>query len=177
MSGHVAALRRLVAAMAPVDERHERSIREVLAGLDTLDRPLDEHADATHVTSSAIVMGPRGTLLHRHKRLGLWLQPGGHIEPGEAPADAAVRETLEETGIVARHPEDGPALVHVDAHDGGRGHRHLDLRYLLLAGDEDPRPPQGESQDVQWFPIDDAIRVADLGLAGALRHVGEHAGR
>ena len=38
----------------------------------------------THVTASGIVVGRRGTVLHRHKRLGIWMQPGGHIDAGES---------------------------------------------------------------------------------------------
>lgn len=122
-----------------------------------------------HVTASAIVTGPRGVVLHRHKRLGLWLQPGGHVDRGEGPADAAVREAREETGLIARHPADGARLVHVDVHEGGRGHTHLDLRYLLYADDADPAPPPEESQAVRWFPWEEAIAVADPGLVGALQ--------
>jgi 8-oxo-dGTP pyrophosphatase MutT (NUDIX family) len=167
--GIVALLRREIAAMAPVDDRHTVSIERFIAELDRLPRPLDETADPVHVTSSAIVVGERGTVLHRHKRLGLWLQPGGHIEPGETPWDAAVRETAEETGLDAAHPAAGPRLLHVDVHDGGRGHTHLDLRYLLHAGPHDPAPPDGESPQVRWFAWDEAVAIADPGLAGALR--------
>lgn len=38
-------------------------------------------------------------MLHRHRKLGLWLPPGGHVEPDEIPDEAAVREVLEETGV------------------------------------------------------------------------------
>ncbi len=38
-------------------------------------------------------------LLHRHRKLGTWLPPGGHIEKDELPDDAAVREVGEETGV------------------------------------------------------------------------------
>ncbi|MPZ74122.1 MAG: NUDIX domain-containing protein [Nitriliruptorales bacterium] len=167
----VADLRRSIAAMRPVDARHKVSIAEFLAALDRLPHPLDEHADATHVTASAVVVGLRGTLLHRHKRLGLWLQPGGHVAPGEAPSDAAIRETVEETGLQPLPWPGAPPLVHVDVHPGGRGHRHLDLRYLLFAGKDDPSPPADESQDVRWFGWDEAIAIADPGLSGALRHL------
>lgn len=41
-------------------------------------------------------------LMARHSEGGVWLLPGGAVEPGEAPADAAVREMWEETGAIVR---------------------------------------------------------------------------
>ena len=154
-----------------MDERERTSIERFLHEFARLDEPFSEHADATHVTASAIVVGIRGVVLHKHKRLGLWLQPGGHIDPGEAPWRAAIREAQEETGLpvepIAGRPS--PPLVHVDVHPGPRGHTHLDLRYLLVADDVEPQPPAGESPDVRWFPWADAIAQSDAGLAGILR--------
>lgn len=152
-----------------IDARTGVSKRRFLAELGRLERPFDEHADPVHVTASAIVVGPRGTVLHRHKRLGLWLQPGGHIDQGEAPWEAAVREVVEETGIRASYPDGGPLLFHVDVHNGAKGHTHLDLRYLVRAGDVDCVPPAGESPDCRWFDWHEAMTVADPGLLGALR--------
>lgn len=155
----------------PTDDREARARTTFLSALDRLERPFDEHADPTHVTSSAVVTSDAGVLLHRHKRLGLWLQPGGHIDAGETPADAARREVLEETGLVAGHTSDPPRIVHVDVHAGGRGHTHLDVRYLLHAPAEPPRPPTGESQTVAWFALTEAIAIADAGLRGFLLHL------
>jgi len=41
-----------------------------------------------------------GKLLLVRDRRGLWSTPGGHLDFGESPADCAVRETREETGVV-----------------------------------------------------------------------------
>jgi 8-oxo-dGTP pyrophosphatase MutT (NUDIX family) len=165
-----AALLAAASARTPVDERERASIERLLAEVPRLERPYDEHADPVHVTASAIVVGPRGTVLHLHKRLGLWLQPGGHIEPGETPAEAALREAREETGLAVRLVHDD--LAHVDVHPGPKGHTHLDVRFLLETtedDDRDPTPPDGESPDCRWFAWDEAVEVADPGLVGALR--------
>src|SRR5688500_10821251 len=70
-------------------------------------------------------------LLHWHRRLGLWLPPGGHIDPGELPDEAAVRETLEETGL---------AVELLDAPWGGPG------ASPALRGPALPGPPPGSSE-------------------------------
>jgi 8-oxo-dGTP pyrophosphatase MutT (NUDIX family) len=173
-SDAVAALRRELTTLPVVDDRARRSQVAFLAALDHLDRPLDEHADPTHVTASAVVRSDAGVLLHLHKRLGLWLQPGGHLDPGETPSQAAVREVIEETGLDATHTTDPPRIVHVDVHPGGRGHTHLDVRYLLRAAAVPPRPLTGESQDVAWFPLASAIAIADPGLRGFLLSLQGH---
>jgi 8-oxo-dGTP pyrophosphatase MutT (NUDIX family) len=61
---------------------------------DELDQPFSETADRVHVTGSAVVVSTdrRRVLLHKHKRLGMWLQPGGHIDPDELPWDGSLRE-------------------------------------------------------------------------------------
>jgi 8-oxo-dGTP pyrophosphatase MutT (NUDIX family) len=162
------AVRRSVRAHHAVGEREARSRLAILEALTRLPAPLDRHADPSHVTGSAVVVGRRGVVLLVHRRLGFWMQPGGHLDAGETPWDAARRETTEETGLAARHPDGGPVLVHVDVHEAAQGHTHLDLRYLLLAADRDPEPPPGESQQVRWFPWDEAFATADASLRGAL---------
>ncbi len=157
----------------PVDRREADSIVAFLAAFDRLEAPLDQESDPIHVTGSGIVVGPRGVVLLEHKRLGIWLQPGGHLDPGETPWDASLRESREETGLDVRlaGPIDDhgvPELIHVDVHAGGRGHTHLDLRYLIDGGDADPAPPEGESQLIDWFAWDAAIDRADPGLRGLL---------
>ncbi|MHB8375756.1 MAG: NUDIX domain-containing protein, partial [Dehalococcoidia bacterium] len=54
-----------------------------------------------HFTVSGFVVERGQTLLHWHRKNGMWLPPGGHVEPGEDPVQAVEREVLEETGIAA----------------------------------------------------------------------------
>ena len=168
-----AELRAAVTAFEAVTAREVSSQARFLAELDRLADPFSRDADPVHVTGSAIVAGRRGTVLHWHKRIGGWMQPGGHIDAGETPWAAALRETREETGLRVRHPGGGPKLLHLDAHPAG-AHFHLDLRYLLLSGDDDPAPPPGESQQVRWFALAEAMAVADDALIDGLRRLQDY---
>jgi 8-oxo-dGTP pyrophosphatase MutT (NUDIX family) len=168
MGATTADVRALVEGHEPKSPREVAAKARFLRELAELSEPCDEHADPTHVTASGIVVGPRGTVLHLHKRLGIWMQPGGHIDAGETPEDAARREATEELGLAVEHPASGPRLIHLDVHDAALGHTHLDLRYLLLAGDGDPHPPPGESPDARWCSWEEAISMADAGLVDAL---------
>jgi 8-oxo-dGTP pyrophosphatase MutT (NUDIX family) len=170
----VEQVRRMVTEREPIDAAEADSIARLLQEFERLDDPLDQELDPVHVTGSAIVVGPRGVILLRHKRLGLWLQPGGHVDPGETPWDAALREAQEETGLGMSFADvdenDVPHLVHVDVHDGGRGHTHLDLRFVLAGVDADPSPPEGESQEIAWFDWPAAVdRASDDRLKSLLR--------
>jgi 8-oxo-dGTP pyrophosphatase MutT (NUDIX family) len=162
-----ADLVRLVDAHRPADPVEAESQRRILEELERLEDPTSESADPVHLTASALVVGRRGVVLHRHKVLGRWLQPGGHIEAGEWPGAAARREAEEETGLPVAQPDGGPVLLQVDVHPGPRGHTHLDLRYLLLGPDREPAPPPGESPEVRWCTLAEARALTDGGLAAA----------
>jgi len=156
-------------AHEPATVREERSLAQMRGLVRWLLDPLDEHADPTHVTASAIVVDADGcVVMHRHKRLGIWLQPGGHVDPGETPADAVVREVREETGLDAGHVLDDRPL-HVDVHEGPRGHVHLDIRYLLrLPVGAAFAPGPRESQVVRWMTYAEAAAAGDQSVAEAV---------
>jgi 8-oxo-dGTP pyrophosphatase MutT (NUDIX family) len=169
-------LRAAIAAIEPVDEREAQSQAATLDRLTWSIDPFDEEVDPHHVTASAFVISARGVILHLHRKLNIWVQPGGHIDAGEDPLAAALRETVEETGLVTVHT-DPPTLFHVDVHPGPRGHTHYDLRYVLLSAPVDPTPPPEESPDVYWFSFADAVERCEPGLAAALGALGAAAPR
>jgi 8-oxo-dGTP pyrophosphatase MutT (NUDIX family) len=121
-----------------------------------------------HLTASAAVLDARAerVLLVLHRKVGLWLQPGGHCEPSDISlAKAALREATEETGIDGLRFAGGP--VHLDRHRAPCGvEHHLDVMFALVAPDGAMPTVSVESADVRWFdvtelpdPTDDAVRA------------------
>ena len=158
---------------SPVDEVERRDIARFVTEVGRLAEPFDRYADPVHVTGSGFVVGPLGIVLLRHLKIGTWLQPGGHLDPGETPWDAARREVVEETGMHVDFLDGTPELAHVSVHDVPDGHIHLDLRYLFDGGAMVPAPPAEESQDVHWFAWDQAIGIAEPSLTTILEHLRE----
>jgi 8-oxo-dGTP pyrophosphatase MutT (NUDIX family) len=112
-----------------------------------------------HFTASSFVLAPEGAelLLIHHAKLGLWLQPGGHIEPSdETVLDAARREVLEETGI-AELEIDHDGLFDVDVHiiparKEALAHEHFDVRYLFRARTR-AFTASDEVKGAKWSPL------------------------
>jgi len=96
---------------------------------------------------------PRAALIARHDRRGrlVWSLPKGHVEAGETPADAAVREVEEETGI--RGVVLAPRRVHKTVH-----------HFLLEARGGELSDADVEVVEVAWFPLTEvaaALAYAD----------------
>lgn len=168
--GDSETVRRVVAQVTdivPINHREAVSRQSLLDRARWGDDPFAESGSPWHITASAFVISPRGVILHKHRILGIWVQPGGHVDPGEEPETAAQRETLEETGLVTR-PWGSGSVFHVDVHAGPRGHTHFDVRYILWNDGDDPRPGPGESEEVAWFDFASAVERAEPALRPAL---------
>lgn len=137
-------------------------------------------ANSRHLTASAVVIDVAAdkVLLVHHNATGKWVFPGGHVDPDEAPDEAARREVLEETGVsiaLIGGPDDNlseglglishPAPWRVDEHPApakpqrpGReaepAHRHIDLLYIAQANSTQAlSAAPAEVAAARWVPI------------------------
>jgi 8-oxo-dGTP pyrophosphatase MutT (NUDIX family) len=170
----------LLSTHTAADGSETRSLERIRQLIETADRPFArDHYVPGHLTASAIVVDAerQNTLLIFHQKLQLWLQPGGHFEPGENdPSVAAAREVLEETQTETQWPDGKPLLLDVDVHviparKTEPQHEHFDLRMLLVATHDGARAGDGVTQ-ARWFGRDEWTAMnLDPGLQRALRKV------
>jgi 8-oxo-dGTP pyrophosphatase MutT (NUDIX family) len=173
------ALLDALAAHEPADDE-ERRDRDAIADLVVatprcFDRDL---YDPGHLTGSAFVLDARSgkVLLHHHRRLGRWLQLGGHDDGEHDLLATALREAREESGLTDLAPLT-PAILDVDVHaiPAARNeppHLHHDVRYALVTRTADTIEPAPESLALQWFPLDEAAQlIAEPGADRALRRL------
>ena len=167
-----AQLTALLDAHVATDEKERADLAQMRTFARTLKEPFSRTEPTAHFTGSAVVVSPDGArvcLVH-HGKLNRWLQPGGHADPVDEGdmAKTALREAAEETGMRVRlHPAVPDRPLDVDIHTiparkSDAEHRHLDVRYLVLA--EDPESLQhdpNESHGARWLSWDEAVALAD----------------
>jgi 8-oxo-dGTP pyrophosphatase MutT (NUDIX family) len=160
----------------PLGEPEATSLDRIRSLLQSSDDPFTR-ARTEHVTGSAVVARPAGDayLLVHHRRLGRWLQPGGHVEEEDETVFAsALREAREETGVEDLQAPFGKRVLDVDVHpipafDSRPLHIHFDVRYLFTTPQEILTPSLDEVLGAAWFSIEEALAAdVDGSLARAL---------
>ena len=120
-----------------------------------------------HITASAFVVSPdaQQTLLIHHRKLDLWLQPGGHCDGDQDVLGVACRELSEETGLTDWQVA-SPRIFDVDVHPIPEtprdvAHFHHDIRYLVIADPAAPLIQNHETLALRWVPMDALERYTD----------------
>lgn len=131
------------ACLALLGDAHDPFVRERLEG---------------HFTASAWLVSADGRrlLMTHHRKLGMWLQLGGHADGDRDLARVALREAEEESGLDGLCVE--PDVFDVDRHwipERGDvpGHWHYDVRYVVRAGGSEAFRVGEESLDLAWRDI------------------------
>jgi 8-oxo-dGTP pyrophosphatase MutT (NUDIX family) len=138
----------------------ERSYRERMLALAEVGPTgfARERYQPGHFTASAFVIDSAGDalLLILHGKLGLWLQPGGHVDPDDRDILAAARrELVEEVNLEAVSLlSDG--IFDIDIHQIPAGkvpmHEHFDVRFLFRA-EHDAVRAGSDAKDARWVPL------------------------
>ncbi len=125
-------------------------------------------------TVAVFVVHAGRVLLHLHLKLNRWLPPGGHIEPGELPDEAALREVREEAGIEIELfgdrglPRDFPGQPRQLLRPAGiqlesiaPGHEHIDLVYFArVSGGQGTGTWPSVSEGFRWMSLADLEEIA-----------------
>lgn len=126
------------------------------------------------LTASALIFreldGRTCLLVHRHRKRGILMQPGGHVERTEDPWAAVAHELREESGydleqLLLLQPAhrieraEGVAVLPtplvVDVHPITDDHAHTDIVYAFVATTGPAGAPgEDESQELHWLPVD-----------------------
>lgn len=143
-----------------------------------------------HFTASVYIVEGDATALHAHDRLDRWLPPGGHVDRGELPHRAGLREVREETGLEPTLLDDTSNVVEpdgktlprpqhqtlydVNVYDGSVGHQHIDHIYYATVPtrDIDPVPGEAPASQWRWFTVD---RLADAAVDDDVERLGRAA--
>lgn len=118
-----------------------------------------------HFTVAVFVVHNQKILLLKHRKLNMWLPPGGHVDANELPDDAAVREVMEETGLdVSLVGEKGLNINYprqliiprgIQVEDIQADHQHINLVYFATLVGKSQFTPNKESTKMGWYSLDD----------------------
>ncbi len=158
-----------LAQYKPFDADEESHKARFLEHLKTATLPFSREELAGHVTGSVMVVNEARdkTFMILHKKLKIWLQPGGHCDGNPEPHETAYREVIEETGFTNFSME--PTIFDIDVHSYPAvtrngvfepEHFHYDVRYLVVINENERSTLQEEEvDDGRWFTLEEAFTL------------------
>lgn len=118
-----------------------------------------------HFCVSVYIYNPQNQkfLLIKHKKMGKWVQPGGHIELNENPEEAAIREVFEETGLKVEligkripREEDFILPLAIQKNIVKDNHIHIDFVYVAkIISNNEIKQNIEETDGIDWFSLEE----------------------
>ena len=155
------------------EENESKVLNHMNTFLNSEKEPFKRSCQKGHFTASCLLVNPKTNkfVLTHHRKLGLWLQLGGHCDGIEDLAHVAMKEAEEESGLTELSFLTFPFLqeeilpVDFDIHTIPESkkdpeHLHLDVRFLIKTTSEDLLISE-ESLDLKWFTKEEAKLVTD----------------
>ncbi len=136
----------------------ERIQNNILKLLNEHENAMYRECEAGHLVASIIIFSHDGTkvLLTLHRKIGKWLQLGGHCEPqDETLLQVAKREAREESGITKLTFLPNPVRLdeHKVPHCLPNGEKHYDIQYVAIAPKNATEEISKESLALEWWPV------------------------
>lgn len=113
----------------------------------------------TTYCGSTFIIDPKRQkiLLIYHKRFQNWIQPGGHLRPGETPEAGAIRQAFEETGVKVKLLKNKPFII--EEYNNFVGHI-IDYQYVAVpVEDNQPLVNSEESFTLDWFSLEELEHI------------------
>jgi 8-oxo-dGTP pyrophosphatase MutT (NUDIX family) len=163
-----------------VDAVEDGGVGDELVGRERPQGGLTGQPVTRHATASVFVFCLRPGGWHigliSHPRLGRMMMPGGHVEPAESAAEAAIREVAEEAGLMVdllpppaaplpggyrphRVPQPWWIVEYAVPPDGQLGVPHIHVDHLYLAVTSQLRPAGQPAHPFGWYPAADLVRL------------------
>ena len=154
------------------ENKQEENLEKVIQGIKSVGIKLfNRNCQPYHFTASAWIVDKerKHTLLIFHKKLQMWIQPGGHADGETTLSAVAFKEAKEETGLKSIHliSEDifDFDITPIPAFKDSPAHSHLDARYVIEADINEPITESDETSGAKWFVIKNiSSEIIDTGI-------------
>jgi hypothetical protein len=150
-------LSQLLASYNPSDIAEQEYKKTILDFLACYPNAFERSLEVGHITASAWLVNKDNThaLLMHHRKLGIWVQLGGHCDGNTDVLAVALKEAQEESGIINIRPM-STEIFDVDVHfipenKKEKAHYHYDIRFLLHVISDEDFMQNEESHALAWF--------------------------